>query len=254
MKAMNAERMREIAVFLLRIVAGLMFMQAGGMKIFDWFGGIPAEHGGHPAMLSQAWIGGVLEFYGGVAILIGVATQPVAFILSGMMAVAYFQFHQPQGVWPVQNGGQPAVLYCFIFLFFAACGGGDWSADAWIRRRRDAGRTTSPRAAERRTRISSMSPSGAPARRSSRTRRRHTQPPPRRRHANRSRRSALRRSRFNSVASLPLPRSTPAGVASLSFCTPVRMLPPESLVQVVSRLHFSSRFRPSESRQIQTWP
>ena len=105
------------------------------MKIFDWFGGIPAQFGGHPPFLSQIWIGGVLEFYGGTAILLGLFTQPIAFILSGEMAVAYFQFHQPQGFWPIQNHGEPAVLFCFIFLFFAAHGAGAWSLDG-IRRRR----------------------------------------------------------------------------------------------------------------------
>lgn len=133
---MNIERARHITFFLLRVVAGLLFLQAGGMKIFDWFGGIPAEHGGHPTFLSQTWIGGVLEFYGGAAVLLGLFTRPVAFILSGQMAVAYFQFHQPQGFWPIQNQGQPAVLFCFIFLFFAAHGAGDWSLDATIRKMR----------------------------------------------------------------------------------------------------------------------
>jgi putative oxidoreductase len=104
------------------------------MKILDWFGGIPAEYGGHPAVLSQTWIGGVLELYGGLAILLGLATRPVAFILCGEMAVAYFQFHQPNGTWPIQNEGQPAVLFCFIFLLFAAHGGGPWSLDALIGR------------------------------------------------------------------------------------------------------------------------
>ena len=129
----NAKR---ITFFLLRVVSGLLFMQAGGTKLFDWFGGIPAEYGGHPAFLSETWIGGVLEFYGGLAILLGLCTRVVAFIVSGEMAVAYFQFHQPQGFWPIQNKGEDAVLLCFIFLMFAAHGGGDWSLDALIRRRR----------------------------------------------------------------------------------------------------------------------
>ena len=133
---MNMERAKSIAVFLLRVVSGLLFLQAGGMKILDWFGGVPAQFGGHPAMMSQTWIGGVLELYGGAAILLGLLTQPVAFILSGEMAVAYFQFHQPRGFWPVQNHGEPAVLLCFIFLFFAAHGAGAWSLDAWLRRNR----------------------------------------------------------------------------------------------------------------------
>ncbi len=134
---MNTEKIKEITLLLLRFVAGLLFLQAGGMKMFDWFGGVPAEFGGHPAFISQAWIGGALEFYGGAAILLGLFTQPVAFILSGEMAVAYFQFHQPQGFWPIQNHGEPAVLLCFIFLFLAAHGAGEWSMDALIRRKED---------------------------------------------------------------------------------------------------------------------
>ena len=125
---------KRMTFLLLRVVSGLVFLQSGGMKLFDWFGGIPAEYGGHPAVLSQTWIGGVLEFYGGLAILLGLCTRWVAFIVSGEMAVAYFQFHQPNGVWPIQNKGEEAVLLCFIFLLFAAHGGGDWSLDSLIRR------------------------------------------------------------------------------------------------------------------------
>ena len=133
---MNMDQAKRITFFLLRVVAGLLFLQAGGMKIFDWFGGVPAQFGGHPPFMSQTWIGGVLELYGGAAILLGFLTQPVAFILSGEMAVAYFQFHQPRGFWPIQNHGEPAVLLCFIFLFFAAHGAGKWSLDAWLGRKR----------------------------------------------------------------------------------------------------------------------
>ena len=129
---------KEITLFLLRVVAGLLFLQAGGMKIMDWFGGIPAEHGGHPAMWSQTWIGGVLELYGGTAVLLGLFTRPIAFVLSGMMAVAYFQFHQPGGFWPIQNHGEPAVLFCFLVLVLAANGGGKWSVDAILRSRKEA--------------------------------------------------------------------------------------------------------------------
>ena len=127
-------RAQEITFFLLRVVAGLLFLQAGGLKLFDWFGGIPAQFGGHPKLLSQTWIGGVLEFYGGSAILLGLWTRPIAFVLSGEMAVAYFQFHQPHGSWPIQNHGELAVLLSFTFLFFAARGAGGWSIDALIRR------------------------------------------------------------------------------------------------------------------------
>lgn len=133
---MNMERAKQITFFLLRVVAGLLFMQVGGMKLFAWFGGIPAAMGGQPRLMSQIGIGGILEFFGGIAIMLGLFTRPVAFILSGEMAVAYFQFHQPKGMWPVQNHGEPAVLLCFIFLFFAAHGAGIWSLDALIRRKR----------------------------------------------------------------------------------------------------------------------
>ncbi|MCI0330078.1 MAG: DoxX family protein [candidate division Zixibacteria bacterium] len=133
---MNQDRIAQAAYFLLRIVAGLLFLQAGGMKLFAWFGGIPAEMGGQPPLMSQIGIGGVLEFFGGLAIMLGLFTRPVAFILSGEMAVAYFQFHQPNGFWPIQNHGEPAVLFCFIYLYMAARGAGDWSLDALVRRKR----------------------------------------------------------------------------------------------------------------------
>ena len=132
---MNKNRAVQITYFLLRVVSGLLFFQAGGMKIFDWFGGVPAQFGGHPRFLSQIWIGGVLEFYGGAAILLGLLTRPIAFVLSGEMAVAYWHFHAPHGTWPIQNHGEPAVLLCFIFLYIAARGGGDWSLDALLRRK-----------------------------------------------------------------------------------------------------------------------
>jgi putative oxidoreductase len=132
----NRDRTIAITVLMLRVVAGLIFMQAGGMKVLDWFGGIPAQHGGHPKFMSQIWIGGLLELVGGALVLAGLFTRIVAFILSGEMAVAYFQFHQPGGTWPIQNHGEASVLFCFIFLFFAAYGAGPWSLDAlWQRRK-----------------------------------------------------------------------------------------------------------------------
>ena len=131
---MNMDRATQIAYFLLRVVSGLLFLQAGGMKLLGWFGGMPG--GGSPPVMSQVWIGGVLELVGGFLILLGLFTRPTAFILSGEMAVAYWQFHAPNGHWPIQNHGEPAVLLCFIFLYIAARGGGDYSLDALIRRRR----------------------------------------------------------------------------------------------------------------------
>jgi putative oxidoreductase len=81
-------------------------------------------------------VAGVLELVGGILIMIGLFTRPVAFILSGEMAVAYFTAHFPQGFWPTQNGGEPAALFCFIFLYMAARGAGDFSVDAVLRGRR----------------------------------------------------------------------------------------------------------------------
>jgi putative oxidoreductase len=94
--------------------------------------------GGTARLMSQVGIAGVLEVFGGIAIMLGLLTRPVAFTLSGEMAVAYWQFHAPHGEWPIQNQGQSAVLFCFIFLYMAARGAGDWSLDTIIRRRREA--------------------------------------------------------------------------------------------------------------------
>lgn len=133
----NLDKLAPFTLFLVRIVAGLLIMQHGGNKIFGWFGGIPEELGGHPEFLSQSWIGGVFEFYGGLLILLGLFTRFAAFILSGQMAVAYFQFHQPNGTWPIENGGVPAVLYCFIFLYLTVKGGGTWSLGAMLSKHRN---------------------------------------------------------------------------------------------------------------------
>jgi len=112
---------------LLRIVAAFMYVLAGTAKLF----GVPATHGtgGHVPYLSQLGFGGALEVFGGILLLVGLFTRPVAFILAGEMAVAYFQFHFPQGFWPVANGGVSAALYCFVWLYFSAAGAGPWSLD-----------------------------------------------------------------------------------------------------------------------------
>ena len=129
------DRAVRITYFLLRVVSGLLFIQTGGLILFGWFGGIPGQPG-TPHLLSQTGIGGILEFFGGIAIALGLGTRPVAFILSGMMAVAYWQFHAPHGLSSVQNQGVAAVLFCFLFLYMSARGGGDWSVDAMLRRKR----------------------------------------------------------------------------------------------------------------------
>ena len=117
----------------LRIVAALMFLQSGTVKLFGWPMAMP--EGQSFSLMSEIGIGAILETVGGTLLLVGLFTRPVAFILSGEMAVAYFQFHFPNGFWPLVNQGQPAVLYCFIWLYLSAAGAGPWSLDAVLRRR-----------------------------------------------------------------------------------------------------------------------
>ena len=117
---------------LLRIVAALLFMEHGLMKLFPF----PAPQPGAPDPLPMmlvvaAW----LEVVGGGLLALGLFTRPVAFLLSGEMAVAYFLAHAPQGLYPALNGGEGAVLYCFAFLYLAFAGGGEWSLDAQLRKR-----------------------------------------------------------------------------------------------------------------------
>ena len=119
---------------LLRIVAGLMFLLAGTSKLFAFPVGMPG--GATAEFPSQVWLGGVLEVVGGGLLVLGLFTRPTAFVLSGEMAVAYFQFHAVNGFWPTVNGGMPAVLYCFLFLYLSAAGAGAWSFDGRRRPRR----------------------------------------------------------------------------------------------------------------------
>lgn len=117
----------------LRIVAAFIFMQTGTMKLFAFPAGVP-PHGGTVPLMSEMGLGGVLEVFGGALLLLGLFTRPVAFLLAGEMAVAYFQFHSPNGFWTVMNGGVAAVLYCFVWLYFSAAGAGPWSLDALRRK------------------------------------------------------------------------------------------------------------------------
>jgi len=117
----------------LRIITAFIFMQHGTMKLF----GFPAPMG-DISLFSLMGVAGSLEVFGGLLILIGLFTRPVAFILSGEMAFAYFMAHFPQGFWPVLNHGEPAALYCFIYLYLAAAGGGAWSVDRLIFQRNKA--------------------------------------------------------------------------------------------------------------------
>lgn len=119
---------------LLRIVAALLFIPVGTMKLFSFPIAMPP--GNFAPVGSLTWFAGVLETFGGGLILLGLFTRPVAFILSGEMAIAYFYGHAPQGVWPLVNQGTDAIFYCFLFLYLSAAGGGPWSLDAVIARRR----------------------------------------------------------------------------------------------------------------------
>lgn len=111
----------------LRIVVAFLFIAHGTQKFF----GFPAaEARATVPLLSQLGLASVLEMVGGVLLLLGLFTRPIAFVLAGEMAVAYFTAHLPRGFWPLVNRGEPAVLFCFIWLYFAAAGAGPWSLDA----------------------------------------------------------------------------------------------------------------------------
>jgi putative oxidoreductase len=114
-------RYSEIAYTLLRVVAGLMFAVHGAQKLFGFLDGRQMPVG------SLFWVGGVIELVGGLLIAIGLFTSWAAFIASGEMAVAYFMVHAKDGFWPIQNKGELAVLYCFVFLYMACRGGGRYS-------------------------------------------------------------------------------------------------------------------------------
>ena len=128
MRSWFMSRFEEHTLALLRIVAGLMFMQHGAQKLLGMFGGMGGQ-GGTAEPFSQMWIAGVLELVGGAMIALGLFTRIVAFILAGEMAVAYFQAHAPNGFWPIVNQGELSVLYCFVFLYLFVAGPGAWSLD-----------------------------------------------------------------------------------------------------------------------------
>ena len=115
---------------LLRIVTGFLLLQHGMQKLFGLLGREAV------ALNSLSGVAGVLEFFGGAAILIGLATRPIAFLLSGLLAAAYFMAHAGEGFWPIQNGGELAALYSFVFLNLSARGGGEFSIDGWLKTRR----------------------------------------------------------------------------------------------------------------------
>ena len=125
MKSLAASSTQLLAV--LRIVSGLLFLEAGIYHLFNWPAlPLPAPP---PEMAPWLFAAGLLEFVGSPLLILGLFTRPVAFVLSGLMAVAYWGFHAPMGLWPAGNMGTAAILYCFIFLYLAAAGPGAWAID-----------------------------------------------------------------------------------------------------------------------------
>lgn len=114
---------------ILRIVAALLFFEHGTAKLLGF---PPSDHS--PEILSLSWIAGALELVGGALLIVGLFTRPVAFIVAGEMAFAYWMAHAPKSAFPLLNGGDAAILYCFVFLYLAFAGGGPWSLDALRRR------------------------------------------------------------------------------------------------------------------------
>jgi putative oxidoreductase len=114
------------------MVAGFLFVVHGTQKLL----GVPVPSPGGPFPVDTLMgMAGLIESVGGALLLVGLLTRPMAFLLSGEMAFAYFMQHAPRSFWPLLNGGELAALYCFLFLYFAAVGAGPWSVDNWIARR-----------------------------------------------------------------------------------------------------------------------
>jgi len=120
---LSAWRPRVLSI--LRIVTAFLFMQHGGQKIL----GFPAPQRYEYDLFSLSGVAGALELFGGLLVLIGLFTRPTAFVLSGLMAFAYFIAHAPQGFWPILNGGELAAMFSFVFLYLSVAGGGEWSLD-----------------------------------------------------------------------------------------------------------------------------
>ncbi|MBN9070045.1 MAG: DoxX family protein [Rhizobiales bacterium] len=123
----NLSRYQPQVLALLRIMAALLFIEHGTMKLF----GFPSsgDAGGGGSLGTLMLVAGILETFGGLLILIGLFTRPAAFLLSGMMAVAYFMAHAPNSFFPVLNQGDAAILFCFVFLYLVVAGPGAWSVD-----------------------------------------------------------------------------------------------------------------------------
>ncbi len=123
--------LQEFTRNLLRIMAGFLIAPHGAQKLFGVLGKEPVE-----TIVSRAGLAGTLELFGGIALILGIFTRQVAFVLSGLMAAAYWIAHGTEGFWPILNRGELAALYCFVFLFLFAHDGGEFSLDGWLRSRR----------------------------------------------------------------------------------------------------------------------
>jgi putative oxidoreductase len=126
---MNLDRVEKYTpemLSIVRIVVALLFLEHGSAKLL----GFPPSPHGEPAFMTLMWFQGLIELVGGLLLAIGLFTRPVAFILSGNMAVAYFMGHAQKSFFPLLNGGDAAILYCLIFLLFFVAGPGRWSLDA----------------------------------------------------------------------------------------------------------------------------
>jgi len=117
---------------ILRIIAAFLFVQYGTTKLLAFPAAVMPD-GGTASLASLPGVAGALELVGGALLLIGLFTRPVAFVLSGQMAVAYFMGHAGQGFWPILNGGAPAVFFCFLWLYLSAAGPGPWGIDAKLK-------------------------------------------------------------------------------------------------------------------------
>ena len=122
------------ALSVLRIVTALLFLQHGTGKIL----GFPMSSMAFPPPWTLFWIAGMLELIGGLLLLVGFLSRPVAFLLAGEMAIAYWMIHAPQDLYPVVNRGEAAILFCFIFLYIFFAGAGPWSVDCWLQKKREA--------------------------------------------------------------------------------------------------------------------
>ena len=121
-------RYSPVVLSILRIVAAVIFFEHGTVKLFGW--PAPGAASGAPAMFTMYWFAAWIEIIGGVLLFVGLCTRPVALIMSGEMAFAYFLSHAPRSLYPIANGGDAAILYCFIFLYIFFAGGGSISIDA----------------------------------------------------------------------------------------------------------------------------